>query len=40
VTGSVTATLYKLLIYDKGSFFVSHRDTELVLTTTVTVGRR
>jgi predicted 2-oxoglutarate/Fe(II)-dependent dioxygenase YbiX len=30
VTGSVTATLYKLLIYDKGSFFVSHRDTEKV----------
>jgi predicted 2-oxoglutarate/Fe(II)-dependent dioxygenase YbiX len=24
----VTAQLYKLLIYDKGSFFVSHRDTE------------
>lgn len=30
VTGSVTAALYKLLIYDKGSFFVSHRDTEKV----------
>jgi 2OG-Fe(II) oxygenase superfamily len=28
VTGLVTATLYNLLIYDKGSFFVSHRDTE------------
>jgi 2OG-Fe(II) oxygenase superfamily len=24
----VTAALYKLLIYDKGSFFVGHRDTE------------
>ena len=24
----VTAALYKLLVYDKGSFFVSHRDTE------------
>jgi hypothetical protein len=24
----VTAELYKLLVYDKGSFFVSHRDTE------------
>src|SRR5215470_3622801 len=24
----VAATLYKLLIYDEGSFFVSHRDTE------------
>src|SRR5215468_3553217 len=31
VTGPVTAPLYKLLIYDKGSFFVSHRDTEKVL---------
>src|SRR5215471_16861447 len=30
VTGPVTAPLYKLLIYDKGSFFVSHRDTEKV----------
>jgi predicted 2-oxoglutarate/Fe(II)-dependent dioxygenase YbiX len=30
VTGSVAAALYKLLIYDKGSFFVSHRDTEKV----------
>ena len=28
VTGPVTAELYKLLVYDKGSFFVSHRDTE------------
>ncbi|MBO0755168.1 MAG: 2OG-Fe(II) oxygenase [Bradyrhizobiaceae bacterium] len=28
VDDSVAATLYKLLIYDKGSFFVSHRDTE------------
>jgi predicted 2-oxoglutarate/Fe(II)-dependent dioxygenase YbiX len=28
VTGPITAALYKLLIYDKGSFFVSHRDTE------------
>ena len=28
VTGQVTAELYKLLVYDKGSFFVSHRDTE------------
>jgi len=26
----VSAELYKLLIYDKGSFFVSHRDTEKV----------
>jgi predicted 2-oxoglutarate/Fe(II)-dependent dioxygenase YbiX len=24
----ITAELYKLLIYDKGGFFVSHRDTE------------
>ena len=30
VTGPVIALLYKLLIYDKGSFFVSHRDTEKV----------
>jgi predicted 2-oxoglutarate/Fe(II)-dependent dioxygenase YbiX len=30
VTGHITAPLYKLLIYDKGSFFVSHRDTEKV----------
>ena len=28
VAGPVTAELYKLLVYDKGSFFVSHRDTE------------
>lgn len=28
VTGPVTAELYKLLVYDKGGFFVSHRDTE------------
>jgi predicted 2-oxoglutarate/Fe(II)-dependent dioxygenase YbiX len=28
VAGSVSAELYKLLVYDKGSFFVSHRDTE------------
>ena len=28
VSDTVSATLYKLLIYDKGSFFVSHRDTE------------
>ena len=28
VKGPVTAELYKLLVYDKGSFFVSHRDTE------------
>jgi predicted 2-oxoglutarate/Fe(II)-dependent dioxygenase YbiX len=28
VSGSITAELYKLLIYDQGSFFVSHRDTE------------
>ncbi len=30
VTGSVAAELYKLLVYDTGSFFVSHRDTEKV----------
>jgi len=30
VTGRVAAELYKLLIYDEGSFFVSHRDTEKV----------
>ena len=30
VSGRVTAELYKLLVYDKGSFFVSHRDTEKV----------
>lgn len=28
VAEPVTAALYKLLVYDKGSFFVSHRDTE------------
>lgn len=28
VTGPVVAELYKLLVYDPGSFFVSHRDTE------------
>lgn len=28
VTGPVAAELYKLLIYDQGSHFVSHRDTE------------
>ena len=28
VDASVAATLYKLLVYDEGSFFVSHRDTE------------
>lgn len=28
VHGQVEAALYKLLIYDAGSFFVSHRDTE------------
>ncbi len=28
VTGSVVADLYKLLVYDPGSFFVNHRDTE------------
>lgn len=28
VTGPVAAELYKLLVYDEGSFFVSHRDTE------------
>ncbi|MCW5322198.1 2OG-Fe(II) oxygenase [Verminephrobacter aporrectodeae subsp. tuberculatae] len=28
VTAPVTAQLYKLLIYDTGSFFVEHRDTE------------
>src|SRR5262245_29895790 len=30
VTGPVTAPLYKLLIYDKGSFFARHRDAEKV----------
>jgi predicted 2-oxoglutarate/Fe(II)-dependent dioxygenase YbiX len=28
VTTAVTAQLYKLLVYDEGSFFVEHRDTE------------
>jgi predicted 2-oxoglutarate/Fe(II)-dependent dioxygenase YbiX len=28
VSEPVTAELYKLLVYDQGSFFVSHRDTE------------
>lgn len=28
VGGSVSAELYKLLIYDTGSFFISHRDSE------------
>jgi predicted 2-oxoglutarate/Fe(II)-dependent dioxygenase YbiX len=28
ISEPVSAELYKLLIYDKGSFFVSHRDTE------------
>jgi predicted 2-oxoglutarate/Fe(II)-dependent dioxygenase YbiX len=28
VSDPISADLYKLLIYDKGSFFVSHRDTE------------
>jgi predicted 2-oxoglutarate/Fe(II)-dependent dioxygenase YbiX len=28
VTGTVVADFYKLLVYDTGSFFVSHRDTE------------
>lgn len=28
VTAPVVAELYKLLVYDQGSFFVSHRDTE------------
>ena len=27
-TSAVTAEFYKLLVYDKGGFFVSHRDTE------------
>lgn len=30
VTGPVRADLYKLLIYDAGSFFVEHRDTEKI----------
>lgn len=28
VSGQVSAELYKLLVYDEGSFFLSHRDTE------------
>jgi len=28
VTGQVEAALYKLLVYDTGSFFLSHRDSE------------
>src|SRR5262249_57826430 len=28
VTGPVVADFYKLLVYDPGSFFVNHRDTE------------
>lgn len=28
VSGPIAAELYKLLIYDEGSFFLSHRDTE------------
>ncbi len=28
VAGRVEAALYKLLVYDTGSFFISHRDTE------------
>ena len=28
VTSAVAAVLYKMLVYDRGSFFVSHRDTE------------
>jgi predicted 2-oxoglutarate/Fe(II)-dependent dioxygenase YbiX len=30
VTGPVVADFYKLLVYDPGSFFVTHRDTEKV----------
>jgi hypothetical protein len=30
VTEPIAAELYKLLVYDQGSFFVSHRDTEKV----------
>src|SRR5207237_1120219 len=30
IKGSVQADLYKLLIYEKGSFFAPHRDTEKV----------
>ena len=28
VTGSVTAEFYKMLVYEPGQFFLSHRDTE------------
>jgi len=30
VTGNVAAEFYKLLVYDEGSFFVSHRDSEKI----------
>jgi hypothetical protein len=30
VPGDVEAQLYKMLLYEKGSFFVPHRDTEKV----------
>ena len=30
VSGEVQAELYKLLVYDAGSFFISHRDTEKI----------
>jgi len=30
VIGDVQAELYKLLVYDAGSFFISHRDTEKI----------
>jgi hypothetical protein len=30
VTGPVSAELYKLLVYDAGSFFIEHRDTEKI----------
>lgn len=30
VTGKVAAEFYKLLVYDEGSFFVSHRDSEKI----------
>ncbi|MGC9270953.1 2OG-Fe(II) oxygenase [Acidiphilium sp.] len=30
VTGKVTAEFYKLLVYDEGSFFVNHRDSEKI----------
>jgi hypothetical protein len=29
--GPIEAEFYKLLVYDEGSFFMSHRDTEKVL---------